>query len=68
MKTKQNIRYSEAFKHQVVEQIESGKFRNIAEANRAYGIKGAITVRRWLEAYGSGQCLPKLIKSFLKKR
>src|SRR5690554_3214782 len=62
MERKQVIRYGEAFKRQVVEQIETGKFRDIADANRTYGIRGATTVRNWLKRYGTGKSLPKLIK------
>ena len=62
MEKNQVIRYGEAFKRQVVDQIESGKFRNISEAKRVYGIRGAMTVNGWLERYGSGKCLPKQIK------
>ena len=34
------VRYSEAFKRQVVAEIESGKYATIGEANRVYGIRG----------------------------
>lgn len=62
MARNQVIRYGEAFKRQVVEQIETGKLRNIADANRTYGIRGAVTVKNWLKRYGSGKCFPKQIK------
>jgi transposase-like protein len=62
MKLKKYIRYSEAFKQQVVEQIEAGKFRNIAGVNQAYGIRGSSTVIRWIKQYGSDKSLPQHIK------
>lgn len=69
MKTYENIRYSEAFKRQVVEQIESGKFRSLSEASRTYGISGITSIRKWLKTYGSEKCIPKQIKIMsLKER
>jgi len=61
MKT-ETIRYSEAFKRQVVEELESGKFRSICEANRAYNIRGADTLQRWVRRYGNEKILPKKVK------
>lgn len=62
MKPHKIIRYSEAFKRQVVEQIQSGKYSSIKQARRAYGIRGAMTINRWLERYGNKDLLPKQIK------
>lgn len=62
MKIHKHIRYSEAFKRQVVEQVESGKFRNAFHAMRSLGIRGTDTVNRWLHRYGTGKCVPKRIK------
>ena len=62
MKTGQSIRYSEAFKLEVVSQIESGRYSGAHGASKAYGIKGAETVRAWLRRYGDPQKLPKQIK------
>lgn len=62
MSVKQHISYSEAFKRQVVEQIETGKFRCADHARRAYGVRGTGTIGRWLRKYGSGQHTPKRIK------
>lgn len=61
MKKRDNIRYGDAFKRQVVEEIESGKFAGATAAARAYGIKGAETVPRWLRRYGREDLLPKKI-------
>lgn len=59
MKNHKIIRYSEAFKRQVVEHVESGKFRNAWHATRSLGIRGTNTVIRWLRQYGTDKCIPK---------
>jgi transposase-like protein len=61
MEPNSHIKYSEAFKQQVVREVESGKFRCSNHASRAYGIKGATTVTRWLREYGRTDLLPKQI-------
>jgi transposase-like protein len=61
MKNRKIIRYSEAFKRQVVDQVESGKFRNAFHATRSLGISGKATVSRWLRQYGTDKCIPKRI-------
>ncbi len=58
---KSHIRYGEAFKRQVVDEIEKGKFTGAHAAGRAYGIKGATTVSTWIRKYGNGELLPKKI-------
>jgi transposase-like protein len=55
-------RYSEAFKRQVVEELEQGKFRTAFEAQQSYGILGDGTVARWMKKYGRGNLLPKLVR------
>jgi len=63
------VRYSEAFKRQVVAELEDGKFSSIGEANRVYGIRGATTVPQWVRKYGSEGILPKKVKiETLKER
>ena len=44
-------RYSVAFKHHIVREYERGK--SVTELRRRYGIKGAQTVQRWIERYGT---------------
>lgn len=61
MKTRSYTRYSEAFKHQVVQEIESGKFSGAFAATRAYGIPGSETVKAWLSKYGREDLMPKRI-------
>jgi transposase-like protein len=47
------IRYSEAFKLQVVRELERGE-GNFSDLRRRYGIKGIGTVRDWVNKYGNG--------------
>jgi transposase len=55
------IRYSEAFKHQVVKEIESGD-RTIQEAKRAYGISGGQTIQYWIKRMGRFGSLPRIVR------
>lgn len=55
------IRYSEAFKHQVVKEIEDGKF-SLAQVKDRYGIKGADTIQNWIRRMGKLESLPILIR------
>ena len=61
MRTKETVRYSEAFKQQVVSELSSGKFEGPTQAAQAYGIKGAGTVGGWLRRYGRSDLMPKRI-------
>ena len=56
------IRYSEAFKQQVLRDLEAGKFENTHKAARAYGIGGAATVQRWMERYGREHLRRKVVR------
>jgi len=56
------VRYSEAFKRQVVSALESGRFRSPFEAATVYGIGGQETVSRWLKQYGRGRLLKKVVR------
>ncbi len=55
-------RYSQAFKLQVVTEMESGRFRNMEAANKYYGITGIGTIKRWLNEYGKNHLIPKLVR------
>ena len=55
-------RYSEAFKRQVVEEIARGKFTSPYKAQQAYGIRGQMTVTKWVRKYGRDDLLPKRIR------
>jgi len=48
------IRYSKAFKLQLVKEVESGKMCAWAVA-RKYGMKSKGSVMRWVRQYGSGR-------------
>jgi transposase-like protein len=55
------IRYSEAFKQQVVSEVES-RLLNCAQVQRKYGIKGAGTVQYWIKRLGKLDALPTFIR------
>ena len=55
------VRYSEAFKQQVVEELEAGRFGSPYEASQAYGIDQG-TVRRWAKQYGKAHLLRKVVR------
>jgi transposase-like protein len=56
------IRYSEAFKLRLVEDVSNGKYQSLDEASRRNGIRGGSTLSRWLKQYGREDMLPKRIK------
>jgi transposase-like protein len=56
------LRYSEAFKRRVVEELARGKHSSIEKARRAYGIRGSMTVWGWIRKYGSEDMLPKRVR------
>jgi transposase len=56
------VRYSEAFKLQVVRQLEQGRFGNPWEAGQAYGVKGTNTVARWVRQFGKDHLLGKVVR------
>lgn len=47
------IRYSEAFKRQIVREVESQEL-SFSEVKRKYGIRGQGTVQLWVRKYGNG--------------
>jgi len=59
---KVTIRYSESFKLQVVNDVESGKYSTCFAAGVAYGIKGTATVHRWVRKYGRNHLLRKVVR------
>lgn len=56
------VRYSEAFKLEVVSQLESGEVSGISEAKAKFGITGNGTVEKWLRKYGKNHLLPRVIR------
>ena len=59
---KEVIRYSEAFKLQVVGELESGRLASMEEARRRYGIEGKSTVQKWLRKYGRNELLGRVVR------
>ena len=62
MQSRIQVRYSVAFKRQVVADLEAGRFRTIGQAREHYGIGGATTVRRWLKQFGKNHLIPKVVR------
>ena len=61
MAKKRVLRYSEAFKLQIVSELESGEVACVSEIRRKYDIIGGSTVNRWLKQYGKTHLLPRVI-------
>ena len=55
------MRYSEAFKHQVVDELDTGRFGSPHEAAQAYGVDPG-SVKRWTRQYGKGHLLRKVVR------
>lgn len=56
------IRYSTAFKQQVVRDLESGRFASIRQAQEHYGIRGDGQIQIWLRRYGKEYLCPRRIR------
>lgn len=56
------IRYSEAFKLEVIDSLSHCKYKTIADAKRAFGITGCGTVENWIVKYGREELLSKRIR------
>jgi transposase-like protein len=56
------VRYSMSFKRHIVEELESGRFSNISEVQKHYGIAGTATVRNWLIKYGRNHLCAKVVR------
>jgi len=59
------LRYSEAFKIKVVEEIEKGKL-TISEASRLYEINGGHTIYNWIRKYGKNHLISKTVRVQMK--
>jgi len=55
------VRYSQAFRLKVVEEIESGKM-SLMEATRRYGVGSYHTVENWLRRLGKNDLLRKVVR------
>lgn len=62
MARKETIRYSEAFKLQLIRELEEGKFTSYVKASEAYGIRGSCTVLEWIRKYGKNNLLNKVVR------
>lgn len=56
------IRYSEAFKLQVLRELEEGKFASRSAAARVYGISGQAMITYWARRYGKNHLLGKVVR------
>ena len=56
------VRYSDAFKRQIVEEIETGRHGSLNGVAQAYGIGGMSTVARWVSSIWSGGFTPQNCK------
>jgi transposase-like protein len=56
------VRYSEAFKLQVLRELETGRWESREAAARAYGLSGHATITYWARKYGKGHLLGKVIR------
>lgn len=54
-------RYSQAFKQQVVQEIETGRLTQ-AEAKRKYGLSTKSLVRQWIKRLGKNHLLNKVVR------
>jgi len=56
----ETIRYSQAFKLQVVAEYETGT--EVAELRRKYGIKGSTTIQIWVKKYAREAYRNKIVR------
>jgi len=59
-KSEKFIRYSSAFKHEIIREVESGT-RSLAEVRRVYNL-GSCTIQRWIKRMGKFDLLPRAIR------
>ena len=62
MRRMRTIRYSEAFKLQVVRDLEQGRYDNATAAGQAYGVTGRSTVANWVQRFGKDHLLRKVVR------
>ena len=56
------IRYSEAFKVQVLNDLSEGRFKSIGAARSAYGIRGNGTIESWAIKYGKDHLVGRVVR------
>ena len=59
---KDTVRYSEAFKLQVLRELEAGRWEGRSAAARAYGLSGQATIAYWARQYGKEHLMGKVIR------
>lgn len=59
------MKYSLSFKQQVVREIEEHGLSHL-EASRRYGIKGSMTIRKWIVKFGKDHLINKVIRIEMK--
>jgi transposase len=59
---KKTVRYSEAFKLQVLRELETGRWESREAAARAYGLSGHATITYWVRKYGKEHLMGKVIR------
>ena len=59
------IRYSEAFKLKVVEEVEK-RHLTVTEAMHLYDIKGGATIYNWIRKYGKNHLLKRIVRVQMK--
>ena len=62
MEQKVIYRYSMAFKRQVVEDLENGRFETSEAARVHYGINSTATIGVWLRRFGRNHLCPKVVR------
>lgn len=55
-------RYSTAFKKQVIDDIEAGRFGSMSEAREHYGVGGMATIAKWIKRFGRNELLNKVVR------
>jgi transposase-like protein len=56
------VRYSEAFKLQVLRELEEGRWESRGAARRAYGISSSGMIAYWARKYGKEHLMGKVIR------
>ena len=56
------VKYSMAFKIQVVKELAAGRWRSREEARQHYGIRSAATVGLWVRKYGPAHIQARVIR------
>lgn len=62
MEQKVIYQYSIAFKRQVIDDIENGRFDSSEAARVHYGINSTSTIGHWLKKFGRNHLCPKVVR------